>query len=112
MSRSSTTSRMRVGKRRIPSLTRSMVSWRRRMSSGASGIAKRGLWSNPAVCVSCNGSRGTTSSGAAAGRYGYFGLERQVANKRVEAVEGPEQALPEQILVVLGRPGQEHRVVV
>jgi len=42
----------------------------------------------------------------------YPGLERQVANERVEAVEGPEQALPEQILVVLGRPGQEHRVVV
>src|SRR5207244_13146905 len=42
----------------------------------------------------------------------YPGLERQVANERVEAVEGPEQALPEQILVALGGPGQEHRVVV
>src|SRR5262249_35294890 len=42
----------------------------------------------------------------------YPGLERQVAIERVEAVEGLEQALLEQILVVLGRPGQEHRVVV
>src|SRR5207244_13060280 len=42
----------------------------------------------------------------------YPGLERQVANERVEAVEGLEQALLEQILVVLGGPGQEHRVVV
>src|SRR3989442_1766422 len=71
------TTRRRPGCSRVPSSRfRSLprtFSFARRMSSGASGIAKRGLWSNPAVCVSCNGSRGTTSSGAAAGRYGYFG---------------------------------------